>query len=182
MHLYDPPKRRGVSISSATEVCDVSRRTFKASWRFQVQLKSATPRVLSHSSQRSESLFPALLSACEVQWTTVSLRKRKHASWLLVTRISLLPLTRKSRSPQRLRLPFGSMFLRFLCEESSISIDLTKCLPSQLDEALCRFYLGVRNKNGEFYKKKVYLSPIKHALKAFFIGDKIRLKGAFNGQ
>ena len=111
MHLYDPPNCRGVSILGATEVCDVSRRTSKASWRSQMQLKSATPSVLSHSSQRSESLFPALLSPCEVRWTTVSLRKRKHASWRLATRILLLPLTRKSRSPQRLRLPFGSMFL-----------------------------------------------------------------------
>ena len=43
---------------------------------------------------------------------------------------------------------------KHFCEESSISIDLTMCSPSQLDEALCRFYLGVRNKNGEFYEKR----------------------------
>ena len=145
------------AISGATEVCD---------------------------SQSSESLFTAfwitLPSSSLSLWSTMDdgePPQKKHISWRLATRISLLPLTRKSRSPKRLRLPFGSM-----CKESSISIDLTTCSPSQLDEALCRFYLGVRNKNGEFYKKKVYLSPIKHALKAFFIGDKIRLKGAFNGQ
>ena len=76
MHLNDSPKRRGVSISGATEVCDVSRRASKASWRFQVQLKFATPSILSYSSQRYESLFPPLLSPCEVRWTTVTPQKK----------------------------------------------------------------------------------------------------------
>ena len=49
---------------------------------------------------------------------------------------------------------FWVNIFRHFCEKSRISIDLTTRSPSQLDEALCRFYLGVRNKNGEFYKLK----------------------------
>ena len=49
------------------------------------------------------------------------------------------------------------MFKSF-CDESGISINLSTCLGSEQNNVLCRFYLGVRNKYGQYYKQASYLA------------------------
>jgi len=44
------------------------------------------------------------------------------------------------------------------CDESDISINLSTCSGSELNDVLCRFYLGLRNKNGHYYKRASYLA------------------------
>ena len=39
------------------------------------------------------------------------------------------------------------------CQEIDTSIDLKLCEPKTLNDVLCRFYVGLRNKNGDLYKK-----------------------------
>ena len=46
----------------------------------------------------------------------------------------------------------------FFWEESGLVIDLASCSPSDLDSILGRFYLGVSNKNGEYYKRSACLA------------------------
>ena len=49
------------------------------------------------------------------------------------------------------------MFESF-CVEKEIVLDLKSCSASDLDEVLGKFYLGLRMKNGERYKKASYLA------------------------
>ena len=35
---------------------------------------------------------------------------------------------------------------------------MTTCSASDLNELLCRFYLGVRTRNGQYYKRSSYLA------------------------
>ena len=49
------------------------------------------------------------------------------------------------------------MFESF-CVEKEIVLDLKSCSASELDEVLGKFYLGLRMKNGERYKKASYLA------------------------
>ena len=44
------------------------------------------------------------------------------------------------------------------CVEKEIVLDLKSCSASELDEVLGKFYLGLRMKNGERYKKVSYLA------------------------
>ena len=44
------------------------------------------------------------------------------------------------------------------CVEKEIVLDLKSCSASELDEVLGKFYLGLRMKNGERYKKASYLA------------------------
>ena len=44
------------------------------------------------------------------------------------------------------------------CVEKEIVLDLKSCSASELDEVLGKFYLGLRMKNGERYKKTSYLA------------------------
>ena len=39
------------------------------------------------------------------------------------------------------------------CQEIDTSIDLKLCEPKTLNDVLCRFYVGLRNKKGDLYKK-----------------------------
>ena len=44
------------------------------------------------------------------------------------------------------------------CVEKEIVLDMKSCSASELDEVLRKFYLGLRMKNGERYKKASYLA------------------------
>ena len=39
------------------------------------------------------------------------------------------------------------------CKEKSVELYLKSCSVADLNEALCSFYVGLRTKNGEFYKR-----------------------------
>ena len=39
------------------------------------------------------------------------------------------------------------------CQEIDTSIDLELCEPKTLNDVLCRFYVGLRNKKGDLYKR-----------------------------
>ena len=58
---------------------------------------------------------------------------------------------------------FWMRVLKPFCEETGASINLTTCLSSDLNELLCRFYLGVRIRNGQYYKRSSYL-PARAAI------------------
>ena len=47
---------------------------------------------------------------------------------------------------------------RSFCDQQGITIDLKKCSPSEFDAALSQFYVGLRKKNGEMYRKSSYLA------------------------
>ena len=53
---------------------------------------------------------------------------------------------------------FSVRVFRSFCDESGISINLNTCSGSELNDVLCRFYLGVRNKNGQYYKRASYIA------------------------
>ena len=53
---------------------------------------------------------------------------------------------------------FWVRVLKAFCSESGTPLDLTTCSPSELNDVLCRFYIGVRNKNGQYYKRSSYLA------------------------
>ena len=54
------------------------------------------------------------------------------------------------------------------CEEAGEAVDVKTCSPKELDGVLGRFYVGLRNQNGEYYKKASYLAACA-SLSRYFV-------------
>ena len=53
---------------------------------------------------------------------------------------------------------FWVRVFNFFCEEAGEAVDVKTCSPKELDDALGRFYVGLRNQKGEYYRKASYLA------------------------
>ena len=73
-----------------------------------------------------------------------------------------VPTKTKEATDFRLRI-FSSF-----CKENDQNVDLTTCSPKDLNDILCRFYIGMRTLQGDYYMKATYLAA-RAALSRYFV-------------
>ena len=64
----------------------------------------------------------------------------------------------RPRTPTKTATTFWLGLFESICVEKEIVLDLKSCSAIELHEVLGKFYLGLRMKNGECYKKASYLA------------------------